>query len=732
MIEDADSRPTDRPVLPVAVLILASLLLPLAAPRAAAQSLRYTRPLDVPEAGWVRSPLGPETLRRTGAGGGFRLFGPEGEEIPFRRVAARTGPLRRGVAAGAPAAADGGWWLPLEVPPGPRLHERLLLELDAPEEGEGAPPGEVRLEGSADGETWRLLVKGELSPVPGAAGRFALSYPATDLVRLRLFWPRRDGAERAGPGAGPGGVPRIARAAAVEVPPGSSRLSLARPECRAGEPSEAPSGATRTVCRLPLGGVGQHLRHLCLLVTSGGPAGYRLLDARDGRWETVAEGVWDLAGLAGEDVPRCLRVDLRLADGSAESEALRLELYGAGDDAPAVREASAELAPEELVFRARRAGVHTLAYGPAVLAGGGTGDPSADGPPPPRAQSARVEPGPEEATEVPVPAPALLAAAAAPAPAVAWRETWAVTAEAPEPGRLVRLTLPEGVYGVARPGLPDLRLLRGGASSSGASGRDQLPFVRWRPRTPELAAERRGVALRGEERRSAGLESEVRGLPLSALVATALPRGGQGFRHRVRVRWSEAGDGLDAGEEGAVDAGGGEDADARGELSSDEGDVSGVNGVSPWVEWVCRPRPPLPCRVTLVLDDVPARRVALEVDAGSETALPAVGLELWRRRDVLLFAWPAEGSGDAAPALVAGAADVAAPEPVDAEAEGGLAGLLARPWSEATLAIEGEAADGSGRLGRWAITLALAAALFTLLYLLHRILGEQARRRPGG
>jgi hypothetical protein len=317
---------------------------------------------------------------------------------------------------------------------------------------------------------------------------------------------------------------------------------------------------------------------------------------------------------------------------------------------------------------------------------------------------------------------------------VAWREAWTITAEAAEPGHLVRLTLPEAVYGVARPGLPDLRLLRGGASPAGASARDPLPFVRWRPRTPELAAERPGVALRGDGRRSAGLEPEVRSLPLSALVATALPRGGQGFRHRVRVSWSEAGDGPDAGVEGAEGAAGGEDADARGELAPEDGPAGGVGdvgGVGPWVEWVCRPRPPLPCRVTLALDDVPARRVTLEIDSGDEFALPAVGLELWRRRDVLLFAWPSEGTDDAAPALVAGASDVAAPEPRDLEAEGGLAGLLARPWSEATLAIEGADSASSGRLGTWAIALALVAAFCTLLFLLHRNLSEQARRRPG-
>lgn len=700
--------------LPGGWVALAALLALIAVPGPAeAQALRFTRPLDVTEAGWVRVPLGPEMLRRTSTGGGFRLFGPEGEEVPFRRMAARTAPLRRPVEPGAPVATDGGWWVPLDVVPGARLHERLLLEtgaavaaIEGEEDGSGIG---VRVEGSDDGESWRLLVAGELVAVEGAEARYAVSYPATELHRLRLFWPST------GEGSEP---PRFVGAAVAEVPPGSSRLSLARPECRADEPS--PSG-TRTVCRLPLGGAGRYLRHLCLLVSSTGPSAYRLLDAEEGRWETVAEGVWDLPG---DDVPRCLRVALQLTGGSAEAEALRLELHGGGDEAPLVREASAELAPEELVFRARRAGLHTLAYGPAVLAG-----PAAEGTPPRRAipppsQTARIAPGPEEATEVPVPPIAFgTGAATAPAPAVAWRETWSVSAEAPEPDRLFRLTLPEPVYAVARPGLPDLRLLRLGEEAEsvdgGRGGRaaGQVPFARWRPEAPELAGARGGVTPRADgELRRATLEPSARGLPLSALVATTLPPG-DGFRWRVRVRYVGVADALAAARE--PEDGGEDDGDAQGALTG--GDDS-TRGVGPWVEWVCRPRPPLPCRVVLALDEIPARRVVLEIDDLGEAPPPALDLELWRRRDVLLFAWPGAGG---APLLAAGAEGVEAPE---SEVEGGLDALLARPWQEAVLGTEAEGATGSGRLGRWVIGLALVVALAALLLLLDRILAQQAAR----
>ena len=477
-----------RIALPLLLLLL--VLVALAPVTAGAQALRYTRPLEVAEAGWVRVPLGPEMLRRTGTGGGFQLFGPDGEPLAFRRVAARSPPLRRAVEVAPPVATDGGWWVPLEVAPGPRLHERLLLEVEG---AEAEPVSDrnpvVRIETTADGETWELLVAGRLRPVASTPGRYAVSYPATDVDRLRLFFPR-DGRDQ---------PPEVVRAAVAEVPPGSSRLSLARLECRTG--TEWTSGA-RTVCRLPLGGAGHHLRHLCFLVTSTGPAGYRILDAEEGRWETVVEGVW---GLPGEDVPRCVRLSLDLTEGSPEAEALRLEVYAAGgageegEAAPTVREASAELAPEELVFRARRAGLHTLAYGPAVLASAPAADaPRAAAIPPPEL-TARVEPGPEEATEVPVEPITAPASTPTGAAATSWREIWPVTADTPEPGQLFRLSLPEVVYGVARStgsGVPDLRLLRPEPGSGQSAAVADLPFAHWRPRTPELAAEAPGAAPR--------------------------------------------------------------------------------------------------------------------------------------------------------------------------------------------------------------------------------------------
>lgn len=694
------------PSFPPAALLAAALALaalPGLPDGAGAQALRYTRPLEVVEPGWVRVPLGPEILRQTSAGG-LRLVGPEGQDLPLRRVPVEMRPLRRPASAGAPVPAEGGWWIPVEVAPGPRLHERLVIELEgrlarAPAVSRGALA--VRLEGSPDGEAWRVLGVGQLLPVEGEADRFTVSYPATELRHLRLFWPLTSGA------AGTGGPPRISGAAADEIPAGSSRLSLTRPECRTGE--TGPDGAY-TVCRLPLEGAGRYLRDLCVLVASSRPAGYRLLTPGEGRWKPVIEGVWTLPG---EDVARCLRVEIDLSE---QAEPLRLEVYGSEGEVPSIRAVNAELAPEDIVFRAPLAGLYTLVYGSAVV----VGSPEIEGPLPPADQATRIEPGPQEATEVPV-EPIAVPTTAVPAPAVSWQETWRVRAEAPEAGGLFRLTLPPDVYAVTRPELPDLRLLR-----SGDSSRAQVPFARWRPEAPELAAELRGAEPRpGGGNRRVRIEISEPGLPLSALVASALPAGeagGESSRRRVRVLYVAPGPSLGTDRDDAADSAG-----------ESVREAPAARTAGPWVEWTCRSRSPLPCRVTLGLAQTPARRLILEIDDQGARPLPWVDLELWRHRDVLLFPWPrgADGAdGAGAPVLAAGADGV---EPADLGLSGRLDELLARPWQEAQLVLEEDGEGGAGRLGKWAIGLALLVAHFVLLFLLHRILAEhEARPDRGG
>lgn len=544
---------------------------------AAAQEVRYTRSLEVAEAGWVRVPLAPEVLRRAGPGPGLRLFGPEGEDVPFRRVPAE-----------------------IEEPPPP---------------GEDPPGSPDAPEGASEG--------------PG---------------------------------------------------PRSFRLLVPGPDCGAPAGEEASPASPRGVCRLALAGAGRFLRRLCFTAVAAAPAGHRLLAAREGRWEVVGEGLWSPRS---DETRRCVPLELTLADPSA---VLRLELYGGGEEGPAIREAAADFLGEDLLFRARRPGLHTLAYGPGVARSSRSEDLAI----PPGARATLLPPGPEEAAEVPAEGPPL-PRAAGPATPLAFDETWEVTADDPEPGRLHRLVVPPEVYAVAAPAMPDLRLVVRSFPSE-----VQVPYLRWRPSEPVLAGERRGAepapADAGAGR--VDLELEAAGLPLSARVVSAAPAGGASLRVRVL----------------AVEPGPG-------------GSRGGTRPVSPWLDWDCRPRPPLPCRMTVALDGSESRGsrvLAVEIDDRGGEVPPAVDLELWRTRDVLLFAWPS-GAGEGGPLLGAGAPDLEAP---DYELEERLDELLAMPWQEARVVADG-GGEGRGRLGAWALTLALLAAAAALVALLHRLLAEQ-------
>ncbi len=633
-----------------------------------AQATRYTRSIEVPRAGWVRVPLDPDVAHKAeSAGGSLRLFGPEGEDVPFRRVPAEEPGAR--VAARevkvSPGAA-GGWQIEVTLGVESAHHDRLLLDL------KGSPPtGDLRLSGSADGEDWQPVVIGALVSVgrPGPEGELtaALPYPATGARLLRLSgWPSGEG-------------PPEVRGAAVElVPARSYHLSLPLPDCRSPDPRSAAS--PRTVCRLPVGGAGRYLRRLDLVVGGGGPVGYRLFRAEEGRWEAVGEGIWQHAD--GE-APRCLPLGLPLdRDLSGPAESLRLELYGTGDEAPAVRDYGADFAGEALVFRARRAGTHTLAYGPSVVPGSPGSPPQM----PLDTEAMRVEAGPAEESPAPGSLPPIPDTGGA-APAIHFAGTWPVTAEeSPKPGELCRLVLPPPVYDVARDDLRDVRLIASDV---------QVPYARWRPAEPVLATSLRGAALAAAD--GAGpshleLSLPAPRLPVSSLVVSAPP--GR-LDRRVRV--------LYPGTAGAGTAG-------------------EAQAASPWLEWHCAANPPLPCRLTVALGGAPGAGVTVEIDDRGAGPLPAVDLELWRRRDVLLFPWP---SGERALALGAGAAELEAP---NFDLAGRLGELLARPWHEARVVLDQAPGGGGGRVGSWAVAATLIVATAILLLLLHGVLKEQEER----
>lgn len=747
----SSGRSAGRSAVRLAALGLLAALACSFAAHAAAQGARFTRPVEVPEAGWVRVPLAPEILREAApAGGSLRLFGPEGEEVPFRRVPSAAGGDWVAADVVSETRAATGWLVVLGISGGeagtaagdPPRHDRVRVELDGA--ASTGPTGAVQVEVSDDGSAWRLSTVGRVERSSGAASAndaavVELAYPATDARFLRLSWTPI-GVE--GTGVQPPeaeDAPAVRSASVEAVPARSLGITIPRPECRSAAAQRGDEGdqadesedggdgegldrsgdrsvGPRAVCSLPVVAAGQHLRRLDLVVTAEGRVGFRLLVPEDGRWEPVTDGVWTSPL---PETPHSLGLDLDLP---RPAEPLRLELYGGTDAVPGLARADAELGAEALVFRARRAGRHTLAYGAGVFSSSRSDQVRV----PPGVEPQRIEPGPEDEGSAPS-AEAPLPESAGPAPSVQFARRWTVQADSPVAGGLYRLPLAPETYAVARPDLADLRLL---------SGDVQVPFVRWRPAEPAtVTTVHRAISAPTDGTDGAagplrvGIDLETDGLPLSALVVHAAPvsslsssaGGAPVVRRRVRVL--------------AV-----EPPTPGGEASS--------RALSPWLDWTCTPRPPLSCRLAIALAGAReegvrrAGRLELEI-AGSGTG-PAGGgsadaadlrfpggidLELWRRQDLLLFPWP---SGDAPFRLTAGAEDLEAP---DYDLAGRRDELLARPSRRAEM-VSLAAAARSGRAGGWVsgwtVALTLAVALAVLLALLDRILAKAEPAPPSG
>lgn len=338
---------------------------------------------------------------------------------------------------------------------------------------------------------------------------------------------------------------------------------------------------------------------------------------------------------------------------------LRLELQGPGG--PRLAAYGLDLAEPVVSFEAPGPGRHLLAYG-----GIGRG-PESDRRPP--AEALWLQPGPEQEGEP----PRLPAGPAAPLDRIRFSNGWEVFAPDAEPGDLVRLELSSLVYGPAREDLGDLRLAAGGR---------QVPFFRWSPPDPAYAGgEPRlepGESDRpGESRVVVSLPTE--GLPLTQihLSAAATP-----LRRPVTVTYAQ-------------------ETAARS-------------------TWECVPEPPLPCRERLDLEGPAPRLLAVRLRDGDNPRLSALGVSVWRRRDVLLFVWP-ELEEDGTVRLLAGAGSLEAPR-YDLAALG--PALLGRPWRNAELRRAGAEAEKPW-WGRWVMPAGVTIVAVWLVWLLRRILSEE-------
>lgn len=623
------------------------------AARGEVEGFHYTREVEVPAAGWVRVPLDLAALQHLAPGASdLHVFAPGGGEVPVG-VAPSVPRSERSPVQVQEVKKDGkGWVILLDTGAGTAPHERLVFDVTRMTV---APS--VVLESSPDGTAWRPLAAGDLFRIGSADGleRTSLSYPATRDRYLRLHWP------------GEAGLPRVSAVEVETVTGPSVTVEVQDAECETSRPDVA-------VCVLTLPATGQLLRRLTLEIEGDGRVGYRLREPRDARWSPLAEGVWQREG----ERTRHLLTGVRepLAGGF-----LRLELYGSGETPPRLAAWGADLAVQTALFRAEEPGRYTLAYGGAAAAG----RPAS---PPPGVETAWLEAGPEREHPLPpLPAPAT-------APGVAlgdrgFSSSFRVIAPSAKPGDLVRLELPDVVYGAARRDLGDLRL---------AAGERQIPFFRWSPPDPVLAVEEAG--LRPDAVSREGSESQVelhlphRGLPLTELDLSVPPAP---LRRVVGVRYLEP---------------------AR-SLREKAGGTTEPPPVARET-WECRPEPPLPCQERLLLPGPAPALLAARFHDGDNPPLTGLGAEVWRRSDVLLFVWP-EVDADTPVRLLAGVEGLSAPS-YDLETLGPV--LLGRPWQPAELDLEGRAADGGAEWSRWVMPTTLAIAGIFLVLLLRRILAE--------
>jgi hypothetical protein len=360
--------------------------------------------------------------------------------------------------------------------------------------------------------------------------------------------------------------------------------------------------------------------------------------------------------------------------------ALRLELHAVGSR-PRLAGWGADLTVPTVLFRAEEAGRYTLAYG-----GARQPETRRAEPPPAGAHPLWLEPGPESEHGL----PALPAVATAPGVRLGERRlagSWRIAAPSARPGFLVRLEIPALVYAQARPDLGNLRVL---------SGDRQIPFRIWSPEEPALVLADRDLRLQGSGgRRSGDTAVEIHlpepGLPLSqiALTAPSVP-----LRRPTALRYLEP-------------------ATTPVREVRRRGRPTLVQDL-----WECRPQPPLPCHNLLPLPGRAPSVVEVSFHDLDNPPLAALGADLWRRRDVLLFVWPdAEGPVR----LVAGPDTLTAPS-YDLQALGDA--LLSYPWQPAELSQGRAPARLQPWWSRWMRPLTLLAAVALLLLLLRRILME--------
>lgn len=328
------------------------------------------------------------------------------------------------------------------------------------------------------------------------------------------------------------------------------------------------------------------------------PKSYRVQAARDGRWETIAEGPWP-----GEALRRRVKVlDTLLVDGI-----VRIELDGSGAE---FIEVGWSLVPRRLHFEAPQPGAYRLVY-PVVPSIEGEDDVSGSVP------EQRAELGPEQSNSV----PGRLPAGGTPAPIAEW--SFRIPVPRPEgvgPGSFVAVDLPAASGRWLGERGQGARVLAGGV---------EVPFVVETAPEPESRVLLDRAQPRHESRSTSRLEFDLgeRDGSESAAWGWALelraPAEPESFRRTVRLVASDTGESL-------------------GQPRS----------------WSCLAPRSTPCVLEYSIDPgvEAGRPAALLFEGGDPESLQEVSVELAQPRQRLEFLWPESDAVE----IVAGGSEIAA------------------------------------------------------------------------
>jgi|GEM_PF-1505727 len=546
---------------------------------ATSPSFKYERGVTVVNGGWARVRLPAEVLLKLSpAENDLRLFDAKGKAVPFEMWTGKTEPPATAHEARVYniETVPGGWMVEADLGEGAPRHRRTIVNLP----GTGIAEN-VFVEGSNDGNNWRLLAKGAFFRLtPGSrVEKTWLNYEPVRLRRLRIFWPSR------------AGIPRW-QSIVVEDWPDDVVFRVEDPVPSSLERSSKAEASY--LLTLPA----FHLKDALLALRAKLTAPVRLtvLKAQNGYWKVVSEAV------LGPDRDNAIYLAGRPLVGK-----VKVVVDSGVYPLPEIEGFSLRYPPRDLVFKAVQPGVFTLKYGKAP---GWAFSPSIPGSlaVPDRIDNLAIL-GKEKTLPLPdLPAKSLGLGGVLPDCSFARR--WTVEGGGIKAGKLVSIEVPPEAYAVARKNLGDLRLAVRGRQAPyilnvPPDGREVLRLNDLKPSI-------------GEKKGTSVINFSVKN-PLIPLTALTLVVPSAPFSREIVLQ-----DEIPM-----------KDRDGRKKLR-----WTRIRTAS----WKCPGVSELPARLTLPLYATNATRFRIVFYDGDNAPLSPVDLTLWSRRHLLIFPWPGDGN----------------------------------------------------------------------------------------